>query len=100
MTQQASKPIKEFRAGNVRAAVWRNELEQGGRTVVRHSVRVEKRFRNEKGEWQTTPYYFPEELPRLQLVAAKALEFVALRERRKRCRADLDGLDRHPGLTN
>ena len=80
MTQQPNPPIKEFRAGRIRASVWRREVEQDGRTIVRYSVKVEKRYKPDDGDWQSTDYYYPEELPKVSLVAAKAYEFVTLRE--------------------
>ena len=32
------------------------------------------------GQWQNTDYYFPEELSKLQLVAAKCFEYISLTE--------------------
>ena len=78
--QNDSKPIKDFRAGGVQASVWRNEVDKDGQTVVRHSVRIQKQFRKQDGEWESTDYYFPEDLPKLQLVAAKSFEFITLKE--------------------
>lgn len=80
MNQQARQPVKEFRAGTIKAAVWKNETEQNGTTVVKHSVRIQKRFRNDQGEWQDSNSYFPQDLPKLQLVIAKAFEFISLKE--------------------
>ena len=80
MSQKDSKPIKDFRCGPVQASAWRNEVHKNGRTVVRHSVRVQKQFRKEDGSYETTDYYFVDELPKLALVANKAYEFIALQE--------------------
>jgi hypothetical protein len=81
MAQQSnSKPIKDFRAANIQASVWRNEVEKEGQTVVRHSVRIQKQFRKEDGNYEDTNYYFRDDLPRLILVAQKAFEFIALKE--------------------
>ncbi len=82
MAQQANAaPIKEFRAGGIRAAIWRNEVLQDNKTVVRFSTKIEKRYRNKQtDEWQSTDQYFPEDLPKLALVATKAFEFVSLKE--------------------
>ena len=78
---QTKKPVKTFRAGGVSASIWRNEAEQDGQTVVRHSIRIQKRYRNdEDGDWHNTDYLFPNDLPRLILVAQKALEFAVLHE--------------------
>ena len=82
MTQQANAaPIKEFRAGGIRAAIWRNEVQQDEKTVVRFSTKIEKRYRKKQtDEWQSTDQYFPEDLPKLALVATKAFEYVSLKE--------------------
>ena len=78
--QQGNQPVKEYRAGGIRAAIWKNEVQQDNRTVVRFSTKIEKRFRNKQtDEWQSTDQYFPEDLPKLQLVAAKAFEYVSLK---------------------
>ena len=77
---EKSQPDKEFRAGTISAAIWRNEVEKEGRTVVQHSVRVQKRYRDQSGEWKTTTYFFPADLPKLRLVVEKAFEYVSLQE--------------------
>jgi len=78
--QDNSKPIKDFRAGNIKASVWRNEVDKDGHTVVRHSVRIQKQYRNKDGDYESTEYYFRDDLPRLILVAQKAFEFISLKE--------------------
>jgi len=79
MTKQ--KPIKEFRIGWIQVAVWKNESQENGKTIVKHSVRIQKRFRDEDGEYKDTNNYFPDELPKLALAVNKAYEFIALKER-------------------
>jgi hypothetical protein len=78
--QNNSKPIKDFRSGGVQASIWRNEVEKNGQTVVRHSVRIQKQFRKEDGNYEQTEYYFRDDLPKLILVAQKAFEFISLKE--------------------
>ena len=78
--QNNSKPIKDFRAGNIQGSVWRNELNKDGQKVVRHSVRIQKQYRKKDGGYENTEYYFSDDLPRLMLVARKAFEFIALKE--------------------
>ena len=77
--QDKSKPIKDFRAGNIQASIWRNEEDKDGQTVVRHSVRIQKQYRKDDG-YQETNYYFRDDIPRLILVAQKAFEFISLGE--------------------
>ncbi len=80
MSQPNTKPIKDFRCGNVQASIWRNEVERNGQKVVRHSVRIQKQYQKEQGSFENTDYYFGEELCRLALVAQKAYEYIALTE--------------------
>ena len=81
MSQQNDvKPIKDFRAGNIQASVWRNEVHKDGETVVRHSVRIQKQYRKEDGDYENTDYYFPNDLPKLILVAQDAFRFITLKE--------------------
>ena len=78
--QNDSKPIKDFRAGNIQASVWRNEVQKDGQTVVRYQVKIQKQFRKDDGNYQETNYYFRDDIPRLILVAQKAFEYISLNE--------------------
>jgi hypothetical protein len=78
--QDKSKPVKDYRSGSIQASIWRNEEDKDGQTVVRHSVRIQKQFRNDDGDYQETNYYFRDDIPRLILVAQKAFEYIALNE--------------------
>jgi len=77
-------PDREFRAGAIRASIWGDEAEQDGRTYTRHTVKIEKRYRDDRNEWKSTQYFFPNDLPRLALVASKAYEYVVLNGRQDR----------------
>ena len=77
----SEKPTNEFRAGTVVAAIWTKNAALNGRSVPQHSIRIQKRYRDEKsGEWKTTTYFRPDELPKLGLVVSKAYEHLMLRE--------------------
>lgn len=82
MSQQSDKPkpVKEFRAGPVSASVWRNEVQRDGQIRIRYSVRIQKRFHKDDSTYETTEYYFPEDLPKLQLCAQRAFEYTTLKE--------------------
>lgn len=81
MTQQNNdKPVKSFKAANIEASVWRKEVEQNGKINVRHSVRIQKQYRNKDGDYEKTDYYFRDDLPKLILVAQKSFDFVTLKE--------------------
>ena len=79
MSSQPQPPEKQFRAGAVRAAIWRNEVDQNGRTVVRHSVRLTKRYCDRDGQWKDSDTLFVNDLPRARLVLDKAFEYIVLK---------------------
>jgi hypothetical protein len=80
MSQQNNQPIKKFRCSNISAAVFENEIEKDNEKITRFSVQIQKQFRRDDGSWQVTNVFFPEELNKLQLLAAKSYEFIALQE--------------------
>jgi len=74
------RPVKEFRAGTIVASVWQERGAANGKSYPKFSVRIQKRYRDEKsGQWKTTAYIRPDELPKLALVATKAYEHLTLR---------------------
>lgn len=81
MNEQSQKqPSREFRAGTVVAAIWEESATISGRNVTQFSIRIQKRYRDERdGQWKSTTYFRPDELPKLVLVASKAYEDVMLR---------------------
>ena len=80
MSTNSNKPVKEYRSGGVKASIWRNDVQQDGRTSTQYSVRIQKTYRDKSGNWKTSEYYYPEDLSRLALVANKAFEFISLKE--------------------
>ena len=82
MTTDAKKPIKEFRVrGGIKAAIWQNEVVLDGRPVLQHSVKIQRSYKDKtSGDWKTTDYFRPQDLPCLVLAAQKAFEFISLTE--------------------
>ena len=81
MNQQESKPIRVLRAGALSAAIWEKTATIDGRAVPQHTIRIEKRYRDQRtGEWKTTGFLRVDDLPRVALVASKAFEYATLRE--------------------
>ena len=80
-SEPPERPSNEFRAGTAVASIWTKTTTLNGRSVPQHSIRIQKRYRDEKsGEWKTTTYFRPDELPKLALVVSKAYEHLMLRE--------------------
>ena len=78
--QKTAKPIRTIRCGNVAAFIWRNDTKKKGYTIVRYSIRIQKRFRNQSGDYENSDYYFPDDLPKLTLAVEEAFRFITLRE--------------------
>jgi hypothetical protein len=76
-----TRPVKVFRAGGISAAIFEREVKQDGRNVIQHSVQFEKRYydRNAR-DFKDSGSYFPNDLPKLELVARNAFEFIMLTE--------------------
>jgi hypothetical protein len=62
-----ARPVEEIRMGAVRAAIWRNETENG----VRHNVTFERIFRDGQ-EWRSTGSFGRDDLLLLAKVADQA----------------------------
>jgi hypothetical protein len=76
---QGDKPVKEFRAGSVRASIWQDEVAgKDDEPFSVFSVRIEKRYKDATGNWQSTTRFKRGDL---ELVAFKAREFISLNER-------------------
>lgn len=81
MTQQSQRPDTEFRAGTISAAIWKKAEFRDGRSVTQHSIRIQKRYKDERtGEWKTTTFFRPDDMPKLVLVANEVYKHTTLRE--------------------
>ena len=77
---QNSPPIKTFRAGRAQAAVFENQVERDGKEVSRRSIKINKRYKDKDDKWQSTAYFYPDELGDLSLVVQEVNRFLNLRE--------------------
>ena len=80
--QQGNLPIKEYRVAKTKAAIWHNQVERDGQTVIQSSVKIQKSFKDSKtGNWKNMEMnLFPSEIPGMILVLQKAYEECMLRE--------------------
>jgi len=76
------KPVKEFRAGSVRASIWQDEVAgKGDEPWSVYGVRIEKRYKDAQGQWESTTRFKRADLADLELVVLKGREFISLTER-------------------
>ena len=66
----------------MRASVWQDEVAgKDDETFSVFSVRVEKRYKDSVGNWQSTTRFKKNDLADLELVVFKAREYISLTER-------------------
>ena len=78
MANGNTKPIKKFQAGGLSAAVWKNPVKLGnGSDGNMLSVTLDRRYKDNQGEWQSSSSYRLNDLPKAVLVLTQAYAFVA-----------------------
>ena len=82
-----NKPIETIRIGNIRAAVWENQSEEG-RTY--HSVSVTRSYKDGE-DWKGTTVFGRDDLPRVELASRKAYEYIYLGAEQSTDPADKEG---------
>ena len=66
--KSTNKPVEEVRIGSVKAAIWRNEGQQG----AYFTVTFQRLYRTENGQWQSTAGFGQADLLVLAKVADAA----------------------------
>src|SRR5262245_45831154 len=65
MAKAQSKPVHEIRLGRIKAAIWENETQIG----TRHNVTLQRIYRDEGGQWNTSDSFGRDDLPLVAKVA-------------------------------
>ena len=77
---QTQRPEFELKAGPIHAAVWRERIKREGRSWDDFSIRIQKVYRDPTdGQFRTTTYFRPDDLPKLALAANEAFAYVTLK---------------------
>ena len=71
-----SQPEISFKVGAVRAAIFRNTLQRGTKTINIGKVILEVRYRDKDGQWKSTHSMSANELPKAILALQKAYEYL------------------------
>ena len=72
MSQQT--PVDKYRAGQVAAAIWRNEIQANGRTATIYKATVERRYKAADGTWKSSGSFSRNEIPLAVHCLQKAFE--------------------------
>ncbi len=76
----ANKPEKKFRCGGVEAAIWQNTTKIEGRDVPRYSIQIQRRYKDNDGNWKDTSSFPLNDLPKVALVAQKSFGWITLKQ--------------------
>ena len=71
-----SKPERVFKAGAVRAAIFRNEISKQGRTILLPKVVLEVRYRDQAGEWKSTNSLSLNDVPKAIMALQNAYAYL------------------------
>lgn len=76
-----NKPVRRFQSGRITASVWRNVRKlDTGEDATMFSVSLDKRYRDNEGNWQGSSSLCMNEIPRAVIVLNKAYEFLAMKD--------------------
>lgn len=90
MTQQT--PIAKFRAGQVSAALWENEIQTGGRTATILKATIQRRYKDTDGQWKSSTSFSRNEIPLAIHCLQKAFERIVELQNESSANGGADGL--------
>jgi hypothetical protein len=70
------RPAAKFRAGQVSAAIWENEITANGRKVTMLKATVERRFKDKDGQWKSSNGFSRNEIPLAIYCLQKSFEHI------------------------
>ena len=76
---EGKKPLVAFQAGAIRGAIWKKTVENDGQTYQDYSIQIIKCYKDGE-EWKKTSHFRINDLPKIQLVAGKAFEFLSMKK--------------------
>lgn len=77
MEKEKTLPEKKYRAGAIQATIWNNKTKE----FEYRTVSLERSYKDKTGTWKSTGVLRVNDLPKAQLVLAKAYEYLALVEK-------------------
>ena len=57
------KPVAKFKAGQVSAALWENEISVSGRQVTMLKATIQRRYKDKDGQWKSSGSFSRTEIP-------------------------------------
>ena len=57
------KPLSKFKAGQVSAALWENQVQVKGKAVTMLKATVQRRYKDKGGDWKSSQSFSRNEIP-------------------------------------
>ena len=82
ITEGKQLPEKRFSTGAINVSIWKNNgtSKQTGEVVEYNTVKLDRRYKDKEGNWQSTSSLRLNDLPKAALVLSKAYEHLVLRQ--------------------
>jgi len=71
-----NKPVENISVGQVRAAIWENEIKVGNVVKPVYKVSVDRRYKDQDGKWKSTQSFSQTEIPLVIHCLGKAFDFM------------------------
>ena len=94
-----TKPEQVFKVGAVRASIFRNTIQKGGKTIPLPKVVLEVRYKDKEGNWKGTHSFSLNELPKARLALQKAYDYLLVESRKEKARNGSPEKDKTPEPT-
>ena len=82
-TEETGKqsPEKKFSTGAISATIWKNngKSKKTGESVEYRTIKIDRRYTDKEGNWQSTNSLRLNDLPKASLVLQKAYEYLVLK---------------------
>jgi len=80
MGNQKNLPEKKFRAGAVSVTVWNNSSKgKLGEPIEYKTVSLERRYKNNNGEWQSTNSFRLNDIPKAIVALSSVYEYLVMK---------------------
>jgi hypothetical protein len=90
MSQQT--PIAKFKAGQVSAALWENQIEAGGRPATILKATIQRRYKDTAGRWKSSTSFSRNEIPLAIHCLQRAFEKIVELQNDTSTKGESDGL--------
>ena len=71
------RPIAKYKAGQVSAAIWENDvMTRSGQKVTMQKATVERRYKDKDGQWKSSNSFSRNEIPFVIYCLQKAMEHI------------------------